>query len=95
MPVWGRPATPGRRVTHRTPGGPAGGTRTGRFLRGRTRREVRRRQGGDIPALPFPRELVEAGFAAVNGAMPDVDDLSVRDALVRLLQWVSGRTPAG
>ena len=40
-------------------------------------------------------ELVEAGFAAVNGAMPDVDDLSVRDALVRLLQWVSGAHAGG
>ena len=40
-------------------------------------------------------ELVEAGFAAVNGAMPDVDDLSVRDALVGCCSGSRGRTPAG
>ena len=58
--------------------------------------EVRRRQGGDIPALPFPRG---AGRSRLRGgerrAMPDVDDLSVRDALVRLLQWVSGAHAGG
>jgi AcrR family transcriptional regulator len=40
-------------------------------------------------------ELVEAGFAAVNDAMPDVGDLPVREALVRLLQWVSGAHAGG
>lgn len=43
-------------------------------------------------------ELVEAGFAAVNEDMPDVSELSLRTALVTLLEWVtrahaSGMTP--
>ena len=40
-------------------------------------------------------ELVAAGFAAVNQDMPDVSGLPVRQALVRLLDWVSGAHAAG
>lgn len=43
-------------------------------------------------------DLVEAGFATINTDMPDVSHLSVRDALVSLLQWgahshATGMTP--
>ena len=40
-------------------------------------------------------ELVEAGFAAVNADMPDVDELPVREGLIALLEWVSGEHAAG
>ncbi|MFN8183375.1 MAG: TetR/AcrR family transcriptional regulator [Candidatus Nanopelagicales bacterium] len=40
-------------------------------------------------------ELVAAGFEAANQSMPDVSDLPVREALVRLLEWVSGAHAAG
>jgi AcrR family transcriptional regulator len=40
-------------------------------------------------------ELVEAGFAAVNETMPDVNGLPMREALVRLLDWISGAHAGG
>ena len=40
-------------------------------------------------------ELLDAGFAAVNEHMPDVSGLPVRDALIRLLEWVAGAHAAG
>jgi AcrR family transcriptional regulator len=40
-------------------------------------------------------DLVEAGFAAINAHMPDVTGLSTREALVELLEWVSGKHAAG
>jgi len=40
-------------------------------------------------------ELIAAGFEAVNESMPDVSGLPVREALVRLLDWVSGAHAAG
>jgi AcrR family transcriptional regulator len=40
-------------------------------------------------------ELVEAGFASVNDAMPDVDRLPLREALITLLEWVSGAHAGG
>lgn len=40
-------------------------------------------------------ELLEAGFAAANQDMPDVSALPVREALVRLLEWVTGAHAAG
>lgn len=40
-------------------------------------------------------ELVEAGFAAVNADMPDVAGLPMREALIALLEWVSGEHAAG
>lgn len=40
-------------------------------------------------------ELLAAGFAAVNEDMPDVTGLPVREALIRLLEWISGAHAAG
>lgn len=40
-------------------------------------------------------ELLEAGFAAANQDMPDVRHLPVRQALIRLLEWIAGTHAAG
>lgn len=40
-------------------------------------------------------ELVEAGFGAVNADMPEVAGLAVREALIALLEWVTGEHAAG
>lgn len=40
-------------------------------------------------------ELIEAGFASINESMPDVSRMPVREALVTLLQWVSGAHAGG
>lgn len=40
-------------------------------------------------------ELLVSGFRAVNEDMPDVSELPVRQALITLLEWISGAHAAG